>query len=42
MATCRKAVWMAAVGLILPFLSRAQGMADDMKGMHGVLEQLYD
>jgi conjugative transposon TraJ protein len=33
---------MAAVGLILPFLSRAQGMADDMKGMHGVLEQLYD
>jgi conjugative transposon TraJ protein len=33
---------MAVVGLILPFLSYAQGMADDMKGMHSVLEQLYD
>ena len=42
MAACRKAVWMAAVGLILPFFSHAQGMADDVKGMHSVLEQLYD
>jgi conjugative transposon TraJ protein len=33
---------MAAVGLILPFFSHAQGMADDVKGMHSVLEQLYD
>ncbi len=33
---------MAAVGLILPFISHAQGIADEMKGLHGVLEQLYD
>jgi conjugative transposon TraJ protein len=33
---------MAVVGLILPFLTYAQGMANDMKGMHSVLEQLYD
>ena len=42
MAKCRKAVWLAAVGLILPFISHAQGIADEMKGLHGVLEQLYD
>jgi len=33
---------MAVVGLIMPFLSHAQAVADDMKGMHSVLEQLYD
>lgn len=42
MAKCRKAAWMAAVGLIFPFISHAQGMADEMKGLHGVLDQLYD
>ncbi|HEU4607670.1 MAG TPA: conjugative transposon protein TraJ, partial [Chitinophagaceae bacterium] len=42
MATCRKAVCMAVVGLILPFLTHAQAVADDMKGMHSVLDQLYD
>lgn len=42
MAKCRKAAWLAAVGLILPFINHAQGIADEMKGMHGVLEQLYD
>ncbi|MCH5683994.1 hypothetical protein LWM68_06770 [Niabella sp. W65] len=42
MAKCRKAAWLAVVGLILPFMSRAQGVADEMRGMHGVLEQLYD
>lgn len=42
MAKCRKAAWLAAVGLILPFISHAQGIADEMKGLHGVLEQLYD
>lgn len=42
MAKCRKAVWLAAVGLIFPFISHAQGIADEMKGLHGVLEQLYD
>lgn len=33
---------MVAVGLIVPFMSHAQGMADEMKGLHGVLDQLYD
>ncbi|HEX5553362.1 MAG TPA: conjugative transposon protein TraJ [Chitinophagaceae bacterium] len=42
MAKCRKAAWLAVVGLILPFVSHAQSIADDMKGLHGVLEQLYD
>ena len=42
MAKCRKAAWLAAVGWILPFMSHAQGIASEMKGMHGVLEQLYD
>jgi len=42
MAKCRRAAWLAAVGLILPFISHAQGIADEMKGLHGVLEQLYD
>ena len=42
MAKCRKAAWLAAVGLIFPFISHAQGIADEMKGLHGVLEQLYD
>lgn len=36
-----KATFMVAVSLIIPFLSHAQ-VADEMKGMHGVLDQLYD
>lgn len=40
MAKCRKGAWLASVGLILPFISHAQGIADEMKGLHGVLEQL--
>ncbi len=42
MAKCGKAAWLAVVGLVLPFISHAQGLADEMKGLHGVLEQLYD
>jgi conjugative transposon TraJ protein len=42
MAKCRRSAWLAVVGLILPFVSHAQSIADDMKGLHGVLEQLYD
>ncbi len=42
MAKYRKAACMVAVGLIVPFMSHAQGMADEMKGLHGVLDQLYD
>ncbi|SDW50591.1 Bacteroides conjugative transposon TraJ protein [Hydrobacter penzbergensis] len=42
MAKCRKTAWLVVVGLIMPFISHAQGIADEMKGMHGVLDQLYD
>lgn len=42
MAKRGKTAWLAVVGLIMPFISRAQGIADEMRGMHGVLEQLYD
>lgn len=42
MAKCIKAAWLVVVGLILPLMSHAQGVADEMRGMHGVLEQLYD
>jgi len=28
--------------ILSPFMSRAQGVADDMNGLHSVLEQLYD
>lgn len=42
MAKCRRAAWLVVVGLILPFVSHAQSIADDMKALHGVLEQLYD
>jgi conjugative transposon TraJ protein len=33
---------MALVGLMLPFIGHAQGIAGEMNGMHGVLDQLYD
>ncbi len=42
MAKWMRAAIIAAVGMILPFISRAQGVANEMKGLHGVLEQLYD
>jgi conjugative transposon TraJ protein len=42
MKTWRRIIGMIAVGLILPFLSQAQGIANDMNGLHGVLDQLYD
>lgn len=42
MTKCRKAAWLVVVGAILPLMSHAQGVADEMRGMHGVLEQLYD
>gem|GEM_PF-6352584 len=42
MVKCRKIVWMALVGLMLPFIGHAQGIAGEMNGMHGVLDQLYD
>ncbi|PLK44993.1 conjugative transposon protein TraJ [Emticicia sp. TH156] len=41
MAKWKRAVWMAAVGLIWPFVSQAQGLANEMNGLHAVLDQLY-
>ena len=41
MATIKKAVFITA-GFLLPFFAQAQGMAQEINGMHGVLEQLYD
>ncbi len=42
MAKYSRTVGLAVVGWVLPFMSYAQDMVDEMKGMHGVLEQLYD
>lgn len=42
MARWRRAVCITAVGLVLPFISQAQGAAAEMKGLHAVLDQLYN
>lgn len=42
MIKINKGALFAAIGMILPFTSNAQGLADDMNSLHGVLEQLYD
>lgn len=42
MAKYRRTALLAVVGWVLPLISRAQSIADDMKGMHAVLEQLYN
>lgn len=42
MATWKRAALIAVVGIVLPQLSPAQGVADEMNSLHGVLEQLYD
>lgn len=42
MARWRRAALMAAVGLILPCISQAQGLANEMNGLHAVLDQLYN
>lgn len=42
MVTWKRAVFIAAVGMVLPLLSQAQGLADEMNGLQGVLDQLYD
>jgi conjugative transposon TraJ protein len=36
------AAMLAAVGMIFPFYSHAQGVTDEMNNLHGVLEQLYN
>lgn len=38
----KRTVLIAGLGMILPLLSHAQGLADEMNGLQGVLDQLYD
>lgn len=38
----RRVAWLATVGLVLPLISQAQGVAGEMKGLHAVLDQLYN
>ncbi len=42
MTTWIRAVIIAAVGIVLPQLSHAQYLANEMKGLHVVLDQLYN
>ena len=42
MAKWMRAALIAAVGIVLPQLSHAQGVADEIHGLQGVLDQLYD
>lgn len=36
------AVMITAIGMLLPGICAAQGVANEINGLHGVLEQLYD
>ena len=42
MAKWIKTACVAVTGMILPVISRAQDLANEMNGLHGVLDQLYD
>lgn len=42
MIKINKEVLLTILGILLPFMSHAQTIADDMNGLHSVLEQLYD
>ncbi|WP_423147794.1 conjugative transposon protein TraJ [Rubrolithibacter danxiaensis] len=42
MARWERAAIIAAVGMILPQFSQAQGLANEMSGLQGVLDQLYE
>ncbi len=42
MAKWRSVAFMAAVGMVLPQMAFAQGIADEMNGLQSVLGQLYD
>ncbi|HEX8331093.1 MAG TPA: conjugative transposon protein TraJ [Segetibacter sp.] len=42
MATWIKAAFIAVVGMFLPQLSQAQGIANEMNSLHSVLDKLYD
>lgn len=42
MIKINKQIILVLLAMILPFTIQAQGIADDMNGLHSVLEQLYD
>lgn len=42
MAKCVRAIVVIAVGMILPKLSVAQGLGNNVNGLHTVLDQLYE
>jgi len=42
MIKINKPIILALFAMILPFTIQAQGIADEMNGLHSVLEQLYD
>ena len=42
MIKINKQIILVILAIILPFTIQAQGVADDMNGLHSVLEQLYD
>lgn len=42
MAQWKRVTLSVIVGMVLPFFSKAQGVADEMNGLHGVLDKLYD
>ncbi|MEO7978880.1 conjugative transposon protein TraJ [Flavobacterium sp.] len=42
MIKINKEILLVILGILFPFMSHAQTMADDMNSLHSVLEQLYD
>lgn len=42
MAKWKRSAFIAAVGMVLPQLSNAQGVANDINSLQGVLDQLYN
>jgi len=42
MTVFRKSALWAVMGILLPVISKAQGPTDRVKGLHGVLDQLYN
>ena len=42
MAKRVRAACIAAAGMLLPQFLQAQGIADEISSLHGVLDQLYD
>lgn len=42
MATLKRAVCVTAVGVVMPIISQAQNLANEMNSLHGVLDHLYD